>query len=70
MCKFLQVVAETMYARSFGVSRSVVRCTLTPRSRLEITGADDIKVLVECGVLNNLDKARIRKMYIGGNMDV
>jgi hypothetical protein len=71
MCKFLQGVAETMYAQSFGVPRSVVRCTLTPRSRLEITGADDIKVLVECGVLTPADKARIRKMYIGGaSMDV
>lgn len=70
MCHFLERVAEHMYAECFGVPDTNVTCVLIPRSRFEISGADDIKVLTECGVLTPGDKSRIRKMYVGSEMDI
>jgi hypothetical protein len=70
MCKFLQHVAEVMYAKCFGVEHHAVQCLLLPRSRFEIAGADDVKNLLECGVLTEFDKTNLRKLYIGADMDV
>jgi hypothetical protein len=70
MCKFLQRTAAVMYAEAFGVPVSAVSCKVMARSRLEITSVADIKVLVECGVMTDNDKSRLRRMYLGDEMDI
>lgn len=70
MSRFLEHVAEHMYATSFDVEARTVQCRLVPRSRFELAGADDVKNLLECGVLTEFDKKTIRKLYIGSDMDV
>lgn len=70
MCRFLEHTAAMMYCACFDVAIDAVHCSLTARSRLEITSVADIKALVECGVMTDQDKARVRSMYIGNDMDV
>ena len=70
MCDFLQRVAANMYSESFDVPVGDVTCKITARSRLEINSTADIKALVECGVITDNDKARLREMYLGREMDV
>lgn len=70
MCRFLQHVAETMYAKSFGVETHTVQCHVIPRSRFELVGTDDVKNLLECGVLKEFDKSNLRKLYVGSDMDI
>lgn len=70
MCKFLQGVVEHMHAISFGVEEGTVTCVLQARSRFELSGSDDIKNLLECGVFTNLDKARLRKLYVGSATNI
>lgn len=69
MCRFLQSLVEHMHATSFGVDECTVTCVLQPRSRFELSGSDDMKNLLECGVFTNLDKPRLRKLYMGSDVN-
>lgn len=63
MTRFLGQLGEEAYARCFKVPSGRVQLTITPTPRVDLTGAGDVKDLLEAGVFKDYDKSKLRKRY-------
>lgn len=63
LCRACEELCSSAYAFCMDVERSNVKCVVKPQSRLEVTDAADLKVLVENNILTGLDKSKLRRMY-------
>ena len=63
MTRFLSQLGEEVYALCFNTDRKGVQLSITPTPRVDLTGAGDVKDLLEAGVFREYDKAKLRKRY-------
>lgn len=63
ICDMLERVVETAYKECYETKHHVV-CKIDPQSRLSVNTTEDVKKLVESGMLDPSDKNRVRQMFM------
>ena len=63
LCRVCEELCTTAYCHAMSIEKSIVKCTIKPQSRLEVTDSSDLKVLIENNVLTPVDRKRLRSMF-------